>query len=124
MIILTSITSQFRSETTKADWPLNSTHLKDMAPIGVFIGIMGLISDGLDITFAFGITFSVTIAITVAKLCAYFVTLFLKSSKSDELRELAATASGDFVRSSILLSASYVIFNFVVPLSIEEENMC
>ncbi|KAL7492162.1 hypothetical protein ACHAWT_001351, partial [Skeletonema menzelii] len=99
MIILTSITSQFRSETTKADWPLNSTHLKDMAPIGVFIGIMGLISDGLDITFAFGITFSVTIAITVAKLCAYFVTLLLKSSKSDELRELAATASGDFVRS-------------------------
>ena len=79
---------------------------------------------GLDIAFALGMTFSVTVAIAVAKLSAYFAVVLLKSCKSDELRELVVTACGDFVRSFILLGASYVIFNFVAPLSIEEEDMC
>ena len=52
MIILTSMFSQFRSDVTNADWPLNRAHLKEMAPIGVFIGIVGLILGGSDIAFA------------------------------------------------------------------------
>jgi len=124
MIILTSTFSQFRSDVTKADWPLNRSHLKEIATIGIFIGIVGLMMGGLDITFALGMTFSVAIAIAVARLCAYFVVKFLKSCKSDELREVVVIACGDFIRSFMLLSVSYVIFNFVAPLVIEEEDMC
>ncbi len=124
MIMLASMFSQFRSDVMEADWPLNRAHLKEIAPVGVFIGINGLILGGLDVTFALGIAFSIDIAITVAELCAYFVMKLLKSCKSNELRELALIACVDFVRSSMLLSVSYVIFNFVVPLSIEEEDMC
>lgn len=124
MIMLASMFSQFRSDVTEADWPLNRVHLKEIAPIGVFIGINGLILGGLDITFALGIAFSIDIAIAVAELCAYFVMKLLKSCKSNGLRELALIACVDFVRSSMLLSVSYVIFNFVAPLSIETEDRC
>ena len=124
MIMLTSMFSQFRADVTKADWPLNRAHLKEMAPIGVFIGIVGLVLGGLDIAFALGMAVSVEIAIVVAELCSYYIVMLLESCKSDELRELAVIACGDFVRSSMLLSSSYIIFNFVAPLSIDEEDMC
>ena len=124
MIMLASLFSQFKSEIKEAAWPLNSTHLKEVVPIGVFIGVIGLIMGGLDIAFALGMILSVTVAIIAAKLCAYFVAKLLKSCKSDELSEIAATACGDCVRSFMLLCASYVIFNFVAPLSFEGEDMC
>lgn len=125
MIMLASMFSQFRSDVTKADWPLNRAHLKEMAPIGVFIGIVGLILGGLDIAFALGMTVSVDVAIVVAELCSYFVVILSESCKSDEMRELAVVACGDFVRSSILLSASYIIFSFVAPLNIDDDDdMC
>lgn len=124
MIILASLFSQFKSEMTEAAWPLKSTHLKEVVPIGAFIGVIGLIMGGLDIAFALGMILSVTIAIVVSKLCSHFVAMLLNSCKSDELREIAMTACGDCVRSFMLLCASYVIFNLVAPLSIEGEDMC
>lgn len=124
MVILTSVLSNFRSDERKADWPLNHINLKDVALIGAFIGIVGWIMSGLDVSFALGITFSVSVAAAAAKLCEYFVVMLLQSCRSNELREVAVIACGDFVRSFTLLSILYVIFNVVAPVSIEEEDMC
>jgi hypothetical protein len=124
MTILASFSSHFRSDETKSDWPLNHTHLKEMTSIGVFIGMVGLIMSGLDVSFALGMTFSVAAANAASKLCEYFVAMLLKNCRTAELIESAVIACGDFVRSLTLLSISFVIFNVVAPVSIEEDDMC
>jgi hypothetical protein len=124
LIVLASLYSHFRSDKTRADWPLNHAHLKEMTFIGVFIGIVALIMSGLDFSFALGISCSVAAANAASTLCECFVVVVLKSCTTAELRELAVIACGDFIRSFTLLSISYVIFNVVAPVNVEQDDMC
>lgn len=125
IIILTSVTANFRSHETKADWPLNLTYLTESASIGLFIGVIGLILSRFDSSFALGMTFSVASAITVAMLFEYVVVMLLKRFRPYELRgEFIVVACGDFVRSFTLLGVSYVIFHVVAPVSIGDDDIC
>ena len=126
MIILTSVAANnFRSDETKADWPLEHTYLTEMSSIGVFTGLVALVMSGFDVSFALGLTFAAAAAITAAALFQYGVVMILKRYRSDDLRrELAVIASGDFVRSFTFLSMSYVIFNLATTLNIDVDDIC
>ena len=83
---------------------------------------------GFDIAFASGLAFAATAATIIARLFHYFVQTMLKLRRFNEFRvrgEVALIASGDFVRTAMLLSISSVIFNHhIVSLNIEEDDVC
>jgi hypothetical protein len=81
---------------------------------------------GFDIVFASGLAFAATAATIIARLFHYFVQTMLKLRRFNEFRgEVALIACGDFVRTAMLLSILFVIFNHhVASLNIEEDDVC
>lgn len=80
---------------------------------------------GFDIAFASGLAFAVTAATVIARIFHHFVQTALKLHGSNGFRgEVALIACGDFVRTAMLLSISFIIFNHAVSLNIDEDDVC
>lgn len=80
---------------------------------------------GFDIAFASGLAFAATAATIIARIFHHFVQTALKLHGSNGFRgEVALIACGDFVRTAMLLSISFIIFNHAVSLNIDEDDVC
>lgn len=126
IIILTSAVANFRYNETKADdRPLNLSDAIEISSIGFCIGLVALMMSGFDIAFASGLAFAAAAATIIAGLFHYFVQTMLKLHGSSGFRgEVALIACGDFVRTAVLLSISFVIFSHAASLNIEEDDVC
>ena len=80
---------------------------------------------GFDIAFASGLAFAATAATIIARIFHHFVQTALKLHGSNGFRgEVALIACGDFVRTAMLLSISFIIFNHAVSSNIDEDDVC
>lgn len=80
---------------------------------------------GFDIAFASGLAFAATAATVIARIFHHFVQTALKLHGSNGFRgEVALIACGDFVRTAMLLSISFIIFNHAVSSNIDEDDVC